>query len=160
MAPVGAERHRRSPKGERMGNARIKFGGKRFVASAHYVRRVLQDRSTPTAPTKQCPPRLSRGHFIFSGLRGASRSVRLCGMHRGRTGGSPGNKRIRQILSAVNHRYWGRILVRCFCACSMKPAPRSKVDGLLAQAKSLVPDGPSAPLSPMEIPGHSAVAQL
>jgi hypothetical protein len=32
----------------------------------------------------------------------------------------------------------------------MKPIPRSNVEGLLAQAKSLVPDGPSVPLPPMD----------
>ena len=32
----------------------------------------------------------------------------------------------------------------------MKPTPRSKVESLFVQAKSLVPDGPSAPLPPMD----------
>src|ERR1700694_3177268 len=32
----------------------------------------------------------------------------------------------------------------------MKATPRSNVEGFLAQAKSLVPDGPSAPLPPMD----------
>src|SRR6266404_5654945 len=40
--------------------------------------------------------------------------------------------------------------VRRFCARPMKPTSRSNVEGLIAQAKSLVPDDPSAPLSPMD----------
>ena len=57
-------------------------------------------------------PRRREVALHLFGLRGIRRLVKLCGMHRGWTGGSPGNKRIRQILSAVDCRYWGRILVR------------------------------------------------